>query len=263
MPNDDPLLAKPTALVIAHPGHELRLHGWVQRAHPWVCVLTDGSGHSDQSRLSTTTALLHDVGAHPTEVYGRFTDRAVYELLLAGDVVPFCRLAEELAGIFVSRQIQYVVGDAVEGYNPVHDVCRLLIDTAVRLVETRGGSRIVAFDFSLLGRPDFCSEEHRSGAVWLHLDDEAFARKRAAAAAYGALAGEIGPLIAQLGEELFRVECLRPAELWDSWKNGEMPEYERIGEERVAAGYYHRVIRYREHIVPLANALRHFAETRG
>ena len=263
MPNDHPLLAKQAALVIAHPGHELRLHGWVQRARPWVGVLTNGSGHSDRSRLSTTTALLDNVGAHPTEVYGRFTDHAFYNLLLAGDVAPFCRLAEELAGMLVFRQIQYVVGDATEGYNPVHDVCRLLIDTAVRLVETQGGPRIVAFDFPLLGRPDVCPEERRSGTIVLHLDDEAFARKRAAAAAYGALAGEIGPIIAQLGEEVFRVECLRPVEPWESQKEGERPEYERIGEERVAAGYYQHVIRYRHHIAPLADALRRFAEIRS
>jgi hypothetical protein len=263
MSNDNPLLAKSAALVIAHPGHELRLHGWLQQARPWVGVLTDGSGHSDRSRLRMTTSLLHDGGAHPTEVYGRFTDRVVYKLLLAGDVVPFCRLAEELAGMLVSRQIQYVVGDASEGYNPVHDVCRLLIDTAVRLVETQGGLRIGAFDFPLLGRPDACPEERRSGAIVLHLDDEVFARKRAAATAYGALAEEIGPLMAQLGEEVFRVECLRPVEPWERWKEGERPEYERIGEERVAAGYYQHVIRYRQHIAPLADALRRFAETRA
>jgi hypothetical protein len=262
VPNDHPLLVKRAALVIAHPGHELRVHGWLQQARPWVGVLTDGSGHSGHSRLDSTTALLYDAGAHPTEVYGRFTDRAVYELLLAGDVVPFRRLAEELASTFASRQIQYVVGDATEGYNPVHDVCRLLIDTAVRLVETQGGPRIVAYDFPLLGRPDFCPEERRADAVLLHLGDEVFARKRVAAMTYGALGGEIGSVIAQWGEEVFRVECLRPVEPWAPWKNGEMPEYERIGAERIAAGYYQHVIRYRQHIAPLADALRRFAETR-
>jgi hypothetical protein len=141
-------------------------------------------------------------------------------------------------------------------------MCRLLIDTAVCLVETQGGPRIVAFDFPLLGRPDLCPEERRSGAIVLHLDNGAFARKRAAAAAYRALAGEIGPLIAQLGEEVFRVECLRPVEPWEPQKNREMPEYERTGAERVAAGYYQHVIRYRQHIAPLADALRRFAETR-
>ncbi|MSQ47696.1 MAG: hypothetical protein EXR78_04785 [Deltaproteobacteria bacterium] len=68
MPNDHPLFAKPAALVIAHPGHELRLHGWLQHARPWVSVLTDGSGHADHSRLDSTTTLLHDVGARLAEV---------------------------------------------------------------------------------------------------------------------------------------------------------------------------------------------------
>ena len=33
------------ALVVAHPGHELRVHGWLEVARPVVCVSTDGSGH--------------------------------------------------------------------------------------------------------------------------------------------------------------------------------------------------------------------------
>ena len=32
-------------LVVAHPGHELRVHGWLELARPTVCILTDGSGH--------------------------------------------------------------------------------------------------------------------------------------------------------------------------------------------------------------------------
>jgi hypothetical protein len=261
MSNDHPLLAKQAALVIAHPGHELRLHGWLQQVHPWVGVLTDGSGQSSHSRLDSTTALLHEVGVQPSEAYGRFTDRAVYALLLAGDVRPFCSLVEELAEAFVARQVQYVVGDAAEGYNPVHDVCRLLIDAAVCFIETRGGPHIATFDFPLLDRPDVCPEERRSGAIWLHLEDGAFVRKRAAAATYTALAGEIGPLVAQLGEDVFRVECLRPVEPWSSCNTDELPGYERFGEVLVAAGYYQHVIRYREHLAPLADALRRFAFT--
>ena len=54
----------------------------------------------------------------------------------------------------------------------------------------------------------------RTRAIWLELDDHAFARKRAAAQAYRPLAHEIGPLIEQMGEATFRVECLRPVDLW-------------------------------------------------
>lgn len=30
------------ALVVAHPGHELRVYGWLEQARPRVFVLTDG-----------------------------------------------------------------------------------------------------------------------------------------------------------------------------------------------------------------------------
>jgi hypothetical protein len=44
--------------MIAHPGHELRVHHWIERTRPLVFVLTDGSGHTGVSRLASTTAVL-------------------------------------------------------------------------------------------------------------------------------------------------------------------------------------------------------------
>src|SRR5437879_291791 len=46
------------ALVICHPGHELKLFGWMTRARPVVHVLTDGSGSSKRSRLKSTERVL-------------------------------------------------------------------------------------------------------------------------------------------------------------------------------------------------------------
>src|SRR5438876_6336532 len=66
------------ALVIAHPGHELRVHAWVELAQPLAFVLTDGSGHTGQSRLASTSRLLDQTGASSGGIYGRLTDRALY-----------------------------------------------------------------------------------------------------------------------------------------------------------------------------------------
>jgi hypothetical protein len=44
---------------------------------------------------------------------------------------------------------------------------------------------------------------------------------------------------------------------------GEVPFYERYGEMLVASGAYERAIRRREHVEPLADALRRFVESRG
>jgi len=92
-PSTDP--ARPAALVVAHPGHEISLHGWLERVKPVVFVLTDGSGPRGVSRLSSTTRVLERAGARRTEVQA-FTDGRVYDALLAGDGVALGGVASEL-----------------------------------------------------------------------------------------------------------------------------------------------------------------------
>src|SRR5262245_21413951 len=70
------------ALVIAHPGHELRIHGWLCQHRPTVFVLTDGSGRGGRSRLGTTGRVLAQAGAEPGSIFGRYPDAAVYQALL-------------------------------------------------------------------------------------------------------------------------------------------------------------------------------------
>lgn len=248
----------PAALVIAHPGHELRVYGWLQLVSPLVFVLTDGSGRSGQSRVGLTTKLLAQTGVQPGDIYARLTDLEVYTALLDHDFALFISLAEELAEVLIRGRMQYVVGDAAEGYNPAHDVCRLVINTAVDMAKQRGGWLVANCDFSLVGRPDTCPEELRPRAIRLQLDDTAFARKRAAARGYAELAREVADTLVSIGEEAFRVECLRPVDsrAADSALAEEPPFYEWYGEQQVAAGYYKNVIRYREHVAPLAEALR-------
>ena len=57
-------------LLVAHPGHELLLHGWISRTKPVIHVLTDGSPLSSASRLGRTTELLRDLGARSGAIFG-------------------------------------------------------------------------------------------------------------------------------------------------------------------------------------------------
>ena len=75
------LVNRPAALVVAHPGHEVRLHGWLAAARPSVSILTDGSGRSGRPRLDSTSAYLREIGVEAGELYGRFSDRNIYEIL--------------------------------------------------------------------------------------------------------------------------------------------------------------------------------------
>ena len=106
------------ALVIAHPGHELLVHGWLELARPVIFILTDGSGRTNQSRLESTTKVLNQTGAKPGSIYGRFTDRAAYAAILDREFDLFIRLASELAEALIAKRIDYVAGDAAEGYTP-------------------------------------------------------------------------------------------------------------------------------------------------
>lgn len=245
------------ALVVAHPGHELRVFGWLERAAPVVCVLTDGSGSGGEGRLESTTAVLAGTGARPGPVYGWMSDRAIYTAILDGDAARFCHLADELAAMMLDGEVDCVVADAVEGYNPSHDVCRLVVNAALRLAGRACGRPIAAYDFLLVGAPDRCDEPLRDRALWLSLDDAALARKLRAARGYPALAAEVEHALERYGAAPFRTECLRPVDLTDpyGWPCHERPYYETYGEKRVAEGAYPRVLRFGEHVRPLADAL--------
>lgn len=297
------------ALVVAHPSHELRLHGWLEQAQPYVCVLTDGGGRSGEPRLERTTEVLSRAGATQGAIYGRLSDLDVYAAILNGDAELFVPIVEELAHEFVEQRIEYVVGDAAEGYSVTHDICRVMIGAAVEMAESRYGHRVKNFDFVVVGPPEECPDDLRDEAIWLKLDDEAFSRKVKAALGYtpklakdveAALAGgsfrgvlrfsepqlageidvevtssvrdsvdsnpELRKRLHQLVEGLpldaYRIECLRPVDnqAGTHWTTHNRPFYELYGEKLVAAGRYEKVIRYEEHMLPLARAIRAKAE---
>jgi hypothetical protein len=253
-------------VVVGHPGHELRVHGWMEIARPVVCVLTDGSGSSGQGRLDSTTRVLECTGSRPGPIYGRMSDRDIYTAILDRDVDLFCHLANELCDTLVAHEATCVVGDSIEGYNPSHDVCRLTINAAVRMANrargdggSGGDAPIANYDFVLVGAPDEVSRT-RCGCgdvVRVSLDDDALARKLESASRYPELAGEVAAAIERFGTAPFRREFLRPVDLDDrfGWPAEEVPFYERHGEQRVAEGVYDRVLRFREHVVPIADAL--------
>jgi hypothetical protein len=247
--------SSPAALVVAHPGHELRVHSWLERARPTVFVLTDGSGHGRSSRLASTERLLRAAGATPGAIFGRFSDREIYRLLLEGETEVLAELARELAAALVDLKVEMVAADALEGYNPTHDLCRVLTDAAVTLAARPGGPAPTLYEFPLTGASG--AGPQVPGALRLTLDDAALARKLAAARAYPEMAEEVERALAGHGEEGFREECLRPVDpaLTIEERAGSPPFYETYGERQVAAGHYSRVLRLHEHFLPAARAL--------
>jgi AcrR family transcriptional regulator len=249
------------ALVIAHPGHELRLYGWIAQLRPRVFVLTDGSGRSQQSRLEHTTTILDRLGATKGSVYGRFTDAAIYRALLEHDFNLFTQLAAEITETIVKEELTCVAGDASEGYNPTHDACRLLVNAALAMARERYERNITNLEFMVTGQPN--GRVATGTAQRVKLDQPTFEEKLATARSYPGLGDDVEDLLRKYSEQAFRTEYLYPAVNGGDHSSSHQgpPDYERHGERRVRDGYYEQVIRYREHILPLARKLH--GESRG
>ena len=245
------------ALVMAHPGHELRIHGWLERTRPLTFVLTDGSGHTSSSRLASTTRVLTAAGAQPAGVlYGQLTDREVYQALRAFDADLFLDYARVLAHQFVTHGITVVVGDAREGYNPMHDVCRMMTDAAVALAGRVLHRPISSYQFATVGDPVARPAGATGEPLTLRLDSPELTRKLVASHGYTELAEDVHRALAVTGDAAFGVECLWPIRASVVEPLTDVPEYEAWGEARVSAGHYGQVIRYLEHVRPLEDRLR-------
>jgi hypothetical protein len=134
-----------------------------------------------------------------------------------------------------------------------------VLDTAVGIAQQNIGHRIDNFDFCLakISHPS-SPRTYREGTIRIELDDRTLADKLAVAYAYAELALEVKNSLEKNGVDAFRVECLRPVDRHRIEQRflKVRPFYESYGEGQVAAGYYQNIIRYRDHLLPISEALR-------
>ena len=245
------------ALIVGHPGHELKTFGWLATVKPHVYLITDGSGRSGVPRTNSSKALINGVGAKPGEIFGGISDAGIYRAILEQNFTLFMELIDRLADSFIRHGIDSVAGDAAEGFNPTHDLCRAVINAAVLMAERRSGRTISNFEFCLTEWESNCPEqEHDSRCLHFNLDDHLLLQKLSAAEAYVELRNEVHKAIAIRGREYFRLECLRQVTSADSLLFRAMtPLYESWGERRVAEGEYRSVIRFEKHVLPIMKAM--------
>jgi len=242
-------------LLVAHPGHELLLHGWISRNKPVVHVLTDGSARSSDGRLGRTADLLRDLGARKGAIFGRLSDTEAYAMILERNTPLLVSLVAELAAQLEKDQPAIIVGDAAEGYNPVHDLCRLIAGAAIAMA----GVSTKQYEYAVVNHP----HSSDSASIVFELDAVEYAAKMERARGQAAALADIDALLLQHGADAYRTEALYPVAAWTALGGDEPPLYERYGEERVAAHRYTQVIRRREHMLPLRDALRAEVEKRS
>ncbi len=250
------------ALILGHPGHELRVHRFLELYKPRVYVLTDGSGSTSISRVYNTLNIIEQTTSTASPVMGRFTDSELYRIIREQDTSTLEPLMEEIVDDLERNNIDFIVGDSIEGYNPTHDLCRYMINAIVRIYSHRKGVTIPNYDFLLDGPPHVCPPELKEEAIWIKLNDEEFERKYAAAQNYPEIIKDLDIALQQHGKAPFQIECLRPAKdlnQYSTWTT-EIPYYESYGLNKVKTGEYSEVISFEQHLLPLAKFCTHYSE---
>ena len=153
----------------------------------------------------------------------------------------FSRMRADLAA---ARNVQ-IVSDAVDGYNPIHDLAY-----AFGQALSRG-----------LGKTTKVSKQLCSAAVpnvagpvelEIQLPPAARARKMAAVETYSPLADEARRIL-ERDPHCFDRENLISQDF--DWNSSWTPEWELIGKQRVADGRYRNCITYRDNVQPAAQRL--------
>jgi hypothetical protein len=243
--------------VFSHPNHELAVFGLLQRLRPRLLYLTDGGG---EARVQQTRDGLDRIGLAERAHFLNYTEQACYDALLARDVAFFEAIADRVRARHGDVEPRQVFCDAVEFYNPLHDltlpiVTAALADTAaaifeVPLVHQQPGPRET---YAVQRMPP----SRRDGQSEVRLAAEELAVKLAARAdGYSMLQAQMGPVLSGLPDTHLTNEIVAPAPT-------ELPvppadcvlRYEWRAQRLLDRGEIERAITYAEHYRPVASAL--------
>jgi hypothetical protein len=246
------------ACVFSHPNHELAVHGFVLRNQAALVFLTDGGG---ADRVADTRDGLARLGHTGPVTFLDRTEQALYEALLCCDHGFYADLSTELAAALVAAQPDEVFCDAIEYYNPVHDMA---VPVTRRALAALPG--VPLFEIPLIHqlpgereryRVQRVPPSRRAGASFLALTPHETAAKRAARAmGYGILLSQLGPVCDQ-DAGLYAREEFMPAHVTaPSAPPADVAlRYAWRGARLLERGDVREVITHDAHWLPLAQAL--------
>lgn len=251
----------PTALIVAHPGHELFVSSWLKIISPLTFVFTDGSGRKGAPRISSTKAVLDSCGGQTGALFGEFTDLEFYNVVLNQEIDVLVKLTELLAQSLVDSNIQNVIGDSYEEQYLAHDICRIIIDCATELVRKSTGRLIKNYQFPMYGYFGRCPSSYSGCPTYSHrLDENNLSWKlRCAREIPGQdIQNEISDLLNERGMSSFGNETVVDVTSVKSFDNKTTTRkaYELLGEKLVLEGHYKQVIRFQDHVQPIISELK-------
>jgi hypothetical protein len=119
------------ALIVGHPGHELRLYGWMSTEKPNVHVLTTGSRHSsDFSRIKACGDMLGRLGVSKGQLFGTVQDTEFYGVVRQARTEQIHKWVDVLRDDLLASGNDLVVFDAWQGFSPTHDLAHVMARVA-------------------------------------------------------------------------------------------------------------------------------------
>lgn len=236
-------------LLIAQPGHELKILGWLKTYLPDVIILTQGEGSIRSARLDQSTLLIHELGLRiRTDCLSPLPDQEVYRSILNQEGGLLLKHWFKVLYDFIKAEhITALVADSAEGCNPIPDLCRVLANQLTKQL-CQEGHEILNLEFPLLEHPQH-AKHNNPPKIEIHLSPEQLKDKIDLARHYGIgdqrLTEKIEMQFTRFGEEAFKIESLYPAEMTDYEKNKTSnlkPHFETIGEQRKKEGLYSEII---------------------
>lgn len=137
-------------MIFGHPSHELAVFGRLQREPSEILIIDDGGGPRREGDSRTGLATIGLRARYLSHPEGDF-----YKALLARDVGYFRHVTDQLRRVIEEVEPDEIYCDAIEFYNPVHDVTLPMVRTAL------GPRRAEIFEVPLVYQEDVPGEVYR------------------------------------------------------------------------------------------------------
>ena len=250
---------KKAALIIGHPGHELKAFKFIKDFKPDVFIITDGSGANNVSRMGNSIKIIESLGARLIKLFEPLSDREIYTFIKEGNISEISKIKEILSEKIINENYDLIIGDALEGFNPTHDLCRYIINSIVKEYQIKLNREISNYSFDLDKAPNDSPliTKSDSSKISFELNELELEQKYNVAIEYPELKFEVEKVLQLYGKEAFKLEFytkISDPHILKNWDESS-PKYEKYGKERVKDGLYKEVIEFEKHMRPIAQSL--------
>lgn len=249
-----------TTVVFSHPNHELASFGLLQRVRPSLIFLTDGGG---KHRVNETRKGLESIGLLDKAFFLNHTEESFYEALLRMDYGFFFKVASEVRDTLEVLESEQVLCDAIEFYNPVHDMTLPILSSALN------GSWDGVFEIPLIYQKDGPKEEYgvqtvpdsKTDKLEFELtEEESLSKKNALQNIYTILRDTLGTILLASPAAL-KKETIFPASTPLRWPTeGYSLRYNRRAAELKSAGKVRDKITHEVHFTTVVSHLTGIAD---